>query len=525
MLTTTNTNHHSADSVSVRVAVRVRPPTALQTTPRAARTCISYTSDAILIGREADPPQSRRPFTFDQVFGVGATQDEVFEATKHLVDGGQTGSGKTYTLGSNYAAQLDESAHGIIPRVVEYLFERLQSKSELEHKVENVLKVTFLEIYQEQVRDLLRLDTDGKEIAIRDKNGTITVTGIHEEVVHSVDDLLRCLETGSTSRTTGDTQMHMHSSRSHAIFTITLEQYVDLAQYGGGVGGVNENGVAGMGGRRNDRAVWKCSKLHLVDLAGSERLKRTGAEGVRFKESVKINSGLLALGNVISILGDDKRNQLGTPNATEKWAPYRDSKLTRLLQDSLGGNAQTLMIACISPLEEDMDESLNTLKYANRARNIQNKPIINAVDLTAARLAEMQQKIDTLQAEAAESQRVGEEGREEDEVGVERLGELDNERWMEVIVEEVRRRTVRGTNAMKELEGVQREKSELEERVLELEQLLVESRSSVMDLQSRLEIAEEEVRPIRQHALEMEADLEVVLDAMLAGGRRKVGGE
>ncbi|KAJ3035425.1 hypothetical protein HDV00_003979 [Rhizophlyctis rosea] len=505
--------------------VYVRPPAALSTTPRSLRTCISHTADAVRISRETDPPANKRTFTFDQVFSVDARQDEVADATTPLVDGfldgfnatvltGQTGSGKTYTLGSNYTATLQEEAQGVIPRV---------AKSQADSKVENVVKVAFLEIYQEQVRDLLVPETDHKDIAIRDKNGVITVTGIHEEVVSSAAEMLSCLEFGSTARTTGDTQVHMHSSRSHAIFTITLEQRVDLSQLDGGEGDVENVETVKGEGRRRRSAVWKSSKLHLVDLAGSERLKRTGAEGVRFKESIKINSGLLALGNVISILGDEKRNQPGTPSSAERWAPYRDSKLTRLLQDSLGGNAKTLMIACISPLEDDMEESLNTLKYANRARNIQNKPVMNSVDLTATRLADMQQKIDLLEAEAEDRRNQETEEQETKGMNLQALHEMDNDQWMQFIVDEVRSRTLKATDAVKDLESVRKEKSELEERVMELEQLLAESRSTVTDLESRLEIAEGELRPIRQHAMEMEEDLNLVMNALCAMGRRKGG--
>ncbi|KAF2564255.1 hypothetical protein F2Q70_00018491 [Brassica cretica] len=135
-----------------------------------------------------------------------------------------------------------------------------------------------------------------------------------------------------------------------------------------------------------------CAKLHLVDLAGSERAKRTGSDGMRFKEGVHINKGLLALGNVISALGDEKKRKDGAH------VPYRDSKLTRLLQDSLGGNSRTVMIACISPADINAEETLNTLKYANRARNIRNKPVVNR-DPVSSEMLKMRQQLEYLQAE------------------------------------------------------------------------------------------------------------------------------
>ncbi|CAA0819611.1 Kinesin-like protein FRA1, partial [Striga hermonthica] len=170
--------------------------------------------------------------------------------------------------------------------------------------------------------------------------------------------------------------------RSHAIFTITVEQMRKLHP------SISSNG------NLTDymSEEYLSAKLHLVDLAGSERAKRTGSDGLRFKEGVHINKGLLALGNVISALGDEKKRKEGVH------VPYRDSKLTRLLQDSLGGNSKTVMIACISPADINAEETLNTLKYANRARNIQNKPVINR-DPISTEMLKMRQQLEYLQAE------------------------------------------------------------------------------------------------------------------------------
>lgn len=214
---------------------------------------------------------------------------------------------------------------------------------------------SFLEIYNEEIIDLLvPLESHGtrsgapkrKSFSIReDSKGEIYLTGIREERIVSEDEIFALLQKGSLSRTTKSTEMNMVSSRSHAIFTLLLRQ------------------------RQGEGQKVLASKLHFVDLAGSERLKRTQAQGDRVKESISINSGLLALGNVISALGD--------PNKRSTHIPYRNSKLTRLLQDSLGGNSQTLMIACASPSSDNFSESLNTLKYADRAKNIQNRVQIN----------------------------------------------------------------------------------------------------------------------------------------------------
>ncbi|KAB2082688.1 hypothetical protein ES319_A05G213900v1 [Gossypium barbadense] len=285
---------------------------------------------------------------------------------------------------------------GIIPQVMNALFGKIES---LKHQIEFQLHVSFIEILKEEVRDLLdptslnksdaaspntgKVHVPGKPpIQIRESsNGVITLAGSTEVSVSTLKEMAACLEQGSLSRATGSTNMNNQSSRSHAIFTITLEQMRKL------------NPVSGDGSPNDIMSEeYLCAKLHLVDLAGSERAKRTGSDGMRFKEGVHINKGLLALGNVISALGDEKKRKEGVH------VPYRDSKLTRLLQDSLGGNSRTVMIACISPADINAEETLNTLKYANRARNIQNKPVVNR-DPMSNEMLKMRQQLEHLQAE------------------------------------------------------------------------------------------------------------------------------
>lgn len=198
--------------------------------------------------------------------------------------------------------------------------------------------------------------------------------------MESADEVISLLEMGNAARHTGTTQMNEHSSRSHAIFTISICQ-------------VEKNVEATEDGSCYSRRHI-VSKFHFVDLAGSERVTKTGNTGERFKESIQINSGLLALGNVISALGDPRRKS--------SHIPYRDAKITRLLKDSLGGSAKTVMIACVSPSSSDFDESLNSLKYANRARNIRNKPTLN-FSPESDRMDEMEFEIKLLR-EALQSQ-------------------------------------------------------------------------------------------------------------------------
>lgn len=211
-----------------------------------------------------------------------------------------------------------------------------------------------------------------------DPYGGIQVKGVSLKTVTSTHEALECLKLGTLSRSTASTQMNTQSSRSHAIFTLHIKQQRLVTESDDGYPNEFETLTA---------------KFHFVDLAGSERLKRTGATGERAKEGISINCGLLALGNVISALGDKSKKALHVP--------YRDSKLTRLLQDSLGGNSQTVMIACVSPSDRDFMETYNTLKYANRARNIKNKICVNQ-DKSSKTIAQLRQQITQLQLELVE---------------------------------------------------------------------------------------------------------------------------
>ncbi|KAE8657076.1 Kinesin-like protein FRA1 [Hibiscus syriacus] len=390
----------ASEDCCVKVAVHVRPLIGDEKL-QGCKDCVTVTpgKPQVQIGTHS--------FTFDHVYGsTGSPSSSMFEeCIVPLVDGlfqgynatvlayGQTGSGKTYTMGTGFK---DGCQTGIIPQVMNALFAKIES---LKHQIEFQLHVSFIEILKEEVRDLLdsaplnksdgsnpnagKIHVPGKQpIQIRESsNGVITLAGSTEVSVSMLKEMAACLEQGSLSRATGSTNMNNQSSRSHAIFTITLEQMRKL------------NPISG-DGCPNDitSEEYLCAKLHLVDLAGSERAKRTGSDGMRFKEGVHINKGLLALGNVISALGDEKKRKEGVH------VPYRDSKLTRLLQDSLGGNSRTVMIACISPADINAEETLNTLKYANRARNIQNKPVVNR-DPMSDEMLKMRQQLEYLQAE------------------------------------------------------------------------------------------------------------------------------
>ncbi|KAF8844806.1 hypothetical protein BDN67DRAFT_962242 [Paxillus ammoniavirescens] len=329
---------------------------------------------------------------------------------------------------------------GIIPRAVSTLFSQARKlKEERGGSWNHSIKGSFIEVYNEDLIDLLSSDEGTgvrREVQIREgKDGSIIWGGLREVNVRSSNEVMSLIRQGTAIRRTNETDMNAQSSRSHAIFSLTLTQkkftgsgppprspsplppngrspsrlarpgslytggsptaarvssptmgrpatpsFQAAMGRGGGLRPASSLGLRPPDGRAadngdDDGGEWTTivSKFHFVDLAGSERLKRTAAAGERIKEGISINSGLLALGNVISALGDPSRAK----SHTNSHVPYRDSKLTRLLQDSLGGNAHTLMIACVSPTEWNVGETVNTLKYANRARNIKNRAVVN----------------------------------------------------------------------------------------------------------------------------------------------------
>ncbi|KAL0096131.1 hypothetical protein J3Q64DRAFT_1668854, partial [Phycomyces blakesleeanus] len=347
-------------------------------------------------------------FTYDYVFDNHSEQANVYlksvqPLVEKYVDGfnatilayGQTGSGKTFSMGTALDEHTTPQNLGIVPRFIDDLFSRLADKQQQSPDFSSTVLVSFLELYNEDFVDLLNAQTFHQsrkrtpsavsEVSIReDVHGNLYWSGVREEVCTNPDQLLEHLTKGSLCRTTGSTDMNSVSSRSHAIFSVILKQQIP------------EEEPTGASGQRSTRTI--VSKFHFVDLAGSERLKRTNAQGDRAREGIAINAGLLALGNVISALGDESRKSTHIP--------YRDSKLTRLLQDSLGGNSQTLMMACVSPSDSNFMETLSTLKYANRARNIKNRVSQNQefagasveVSKLRAQIAKLKQEVTALRA-------------------------------------------------------------------------------------------------------------------------------
>lgn len=334
---------------SVHVMVRVRPLNAKEISEN-DRHCIAVDSENAITINDLSNGSGTRSFTFDMVFTDSFTQKTIYDHSafpivEWLFEGfnctifayGQTGCGKTHTM----MGSADSTEHmGIIPRT----FSHCRSIICEDKNKRFLLKASYLEIYNECVFDLLTNDKKKLELKEDAKKG-VYVKDLSVENVSTLEDMRKIMERGNSARTVGATAMNQDSSRSHSIFTLYVEASEEV----------------------DNKTRYTSSKLSLVDLAGSERSSKTNAKGDRLKEGTMINLSLSALGNVIQALVDGK----------SKYIPYRDSKLTRLLQDSLGGNTKTLMIAAVSPAYSNFEETMSTLRYANRAKNIKNKPRVN----------------------------------------------------------------------------------------------------------------------------------------------------
>ncbi|XP_059287103.1 kinesin-like protein KIN-12B isoform X1 [Lycium ferocissimum] len=308
-------------------------------------------------------------FTFDSIADTQSTQVDIFQhvgapVVENCLAGfnssvfayGQTGSGKTYTIWGPANALLEENLtndqQGLAPRVFQRLFERIEEE-QIKHADKQLMyqcRCSFLEIYNEQITDLL--DSSQKNLQIREDVKTgVYVENLTEECVSSMKDVTKLLMKGVSNRRTGATSVNAESSRSHSVFTCVVESRCKSMA----------DGISHL----------KRSRINLVDLAGSERQKLTGAAGERLKEAGNINKSLSQLGNLINILAEVSQT------GKHRHIPYRDSKLTFLLQESLGGNAKLAMICAVSPSQSCKSETLSTLRFAQRAKAIKNKAVIN----------------------------------------------------------------------------------------------------------------------------------------------------
>ena len=347
-----------SNAANVNVICRFRPMNEMEIINGSEQVCVftSPTSLQFYSTRE----RNNYEFNFDRIFQPSSTQEEIYSyGVKGIIDSvlngyngtvlayGQTGSGKTYTMQGEIG---NEKTKGIIPRMIKHVFDYIHEQNS---SSEFMLKVSMIEIYQEKIRDLL--DISRVNLPIRqDSIKGIYVDGCSERYVGCPRDVLNALELGANNRVQAATNMNEHSSRSHSIFILTINQ------------------------TNKKEGFSKIGKLYLVDLAGSEKISKSGATGFTIKEAEKINLSLTTLGRVIYNLTDGKSQHV----------PYRESKLTRVLQESLGGNSKTCLIITCSPSIYNESETLSTLRFGERAKKIKNKPKINK-EVTIAELQKL----------------------------------------------------------------------------------------------------------------------------------------
>ncbi|KAI1318998.1 Kinesin-like protein kif15 [Mortierella claussenii] len=355
-------------SEHVKVYVRIRPPNerelasegytgSSQGTQNSSTVSVVQPNHVVIgAGSKSDS------FTYDCVGGEFTTQEQVFnDVGKTLVEQcvkgyngtifayGQTGSGKTYTMQgpSNMTNVGNHKDRGIIPRCLEYLFELIAKEEQLVSSVKYLCKASYIEIYNENIYDLLDNSTTARATREDIKRG-VYVDGVTEESIHNPEDAYRLFEQGAANRHISATAMNRESSRSHSVLTLTIQSMALID----GINHIRE------------------SRFNLVDLAGSERQKLANTEGMRLKEAGNINKSLLCLGSVINALGE-------IASGHSRHVHYRDSRLTFLLKDSLGGNSNTFIVANVSPSALCYQESLSTLRFAQRAKMIRNKAVVN----------------------------------------------------------------------------------------------------------------------------------------------------
>lgn len=382
-------------SESVAVMVRCRP---MNESERLQRSPLAIQVDESQRCLEVD---KERQFYFDQVFGPEATNEQVYmKSARRLVEFafqgfnctiflyGQTGTGKTYTHSS-----LTLSAF-------EHLFSLIQDSNK---RARFLIRASYYELYNEEIRDLLAPLSGAKDktLELREsKERGVYVKDLACFLVSNLNELMKLKRLGDKRRTTGATKMNEHSSRAHSIFSITIETISSADAEGTNDdkqtrgSRVSSSYSAMSKGKPKQESSLRLGRLHLIDLAGSERQAKSGSSGLRLKEASRINLSLTCLSLVIRALTD---------KTSGGHIPYRNSKLTRLLSSSLGGNSKTLLIACVSPSKLNLDESLNTLRFASRTKQIKNRAVINE-DPKDALLRKYKRQLNELRQKLSEQQ-------------------------------------------------------------------------------------------------------------------------
>ncbi|GAV03422.1 hypothetical protein RvY_13848 [Ramazzottius varieornatus] len=482
---------------AVRVLVRCRPLSDKEVAAGYKPVVIVDNKARKITVKTDKAEKGEKVYTFDGVYGSESTQEDVFNGSiRSLVDAalqgfnstifayGQTGTGKTFTM------QGSSKDPGIIPRSMQQIFSHIDSSINERYLV----NASYMEIYQEELHDLLRKqgkEENAKKIEIKvDQNGSIYVKHLSQYQLKSVRHMEKMMERGQQNRSVGSTDMNEYSSRSHAIFTVNIEC-----------------SHLGLDGKEHIRV----GKLNLVDLAGSEKQAKTNSSGERFKEATQINLSLSTLGKVINALVEKSSH-----------VPYRDSKLTRLLQDSLGGNSKTIMVANIGPASYNVEETLSTLRYANRAKNIKNTPHINE-DPKDAKLREYLDELSALRAKLASRSSNGstsairngqlnladvdDEEATEDESYISAQQALNKERnamLADTGLNEQEKRQLAEDFARKEeaLKGREVERQELRAKVESIEERML--RGHLVSVRERLSAQEEDLRRKQQELDEQE---------------------
>mmetsp|Transcript_7327 Transcript_7327/g.12302 ORF Transcript_7327/g.12302 Transcript_7327/m.12302 type:complete len:883 (-) Transcript_7327:214-2862(-) len=476
----------SSTRENVKVVCRIRPETK-QEVERQGTTCVKHNNTSV----EVTLDEGTNSFSFDQIFGPDSQQQQVFDycavpLINDVLQGynatifayGQTSSGKTYTMEGTDIR--DETYKGIIPRAIQALFAGV---SEADENIEFCFKASYVEIYCEKVRDLLDNHRIKTNLAVReDKIKGIYISGVTEEYVTSEDELLNIMAAGAVNRAVAATGMNEGSSRSHSVFSITVSQ------------------------RDVSRATSKSGKLVLVDLAGSETVRKTQSSGQQLEEAKTINKSLSALGQVINALTDEKATHV----------PYRDSKLTRILQDSLGGNAKTSLIVACSPSSYNGTETVSTLRFGTRAKSIQNQVIKNetrSVEELEVLLEKAERAIDTqsghIMALVAQLQGYIDSGEEPSAGGG--GGGVDNSALIDKLQGDIEVLQIELDEEREESARKDKENAALTEMLSEKEGFLSEAGQVMQDAQTLYDNAKARVDVLVQEKAKLHGELESLL--------------
>ncbi|KAK2984015.1 hypothetical protein RJ640_024229, partial [Escallonia rubra] len=466
-----NNKYDKDKGVNVQVLLRCRPMNEDEVRAKtpAAISCNELRREVTVI-QNMGSKQIDRTFVFDKVFGPASKQKDLYDQAiapivNEALEGynctvfayGQTGTGKTYTMEGEGEKEKNRIFHrdaGVIPRAVQQIFDTLEDLD-----AEYIMKVTFIELYNEEITDLLGPDESKfsddkskKPIALlEDGKGAVFMRGLEEEIVCSAEDIYKILEKGSARKHTAETLLNKQSNRSHSLFTITVQ-----------IKECTSEGVE----------LIKCGKLNLVDLAGSENILRSGAREGRAREAGEINKSLLTLGRVINALVEHSGH-----------VPYRDSKLTRLLRDSLGGKTKTCIIATVSPSIHCLEESLSTLDYAYRAKNIKNRPEVNQKVIKSAVIKDLYTKIDRLKQDLHAT-------REKNGIYVARDRYLSEEAAKKAMAEKLRRM---------ELDSKFKDK-----QLLELQELYLYQQQLTAELSGKFESIERQLKQSEKYLSDLE---------------------